>query len=124
MTQSPSLPKKGHSFRTLMFSPPQGPDALPKTLPPPPRMPSSGTVVASPPRPNRSPNDSHVRLRTLASPLPRSTDIDFMDAQELLDELCEDQLTMSMNLTCLEEAVGLAPRDASARAALVPLVGC
>src|SRR4051794_38849274 len=100
----PSLPKKRHSFRPLLFSPPQGPDALPMTIPPPARLPSSATVPAAP-RPSRSANDSHVRLRTVVSPLPRATDIAFMDAQELLDELCEDQLTLSMNLACLEESV-------------------
>ena len=121
MKQPPSLSKKRHSFRTLIFAPPQGHDALPKTLPPPPRMPSSETLVAVPPRQTRSANDSHVRLRALVASLPRATDIDFMDAQELLDELCEDQLTMSMNLACLEEAVGQAPRDLSARAALATL---
>lgn len=41
-----------------------------------------------------------------------------MEAQELLDELAEDQITLCMNVTCLEESVGLAPRDASARAAV------
>ncbi|CAN5925448.1 hypothetical protein BH11MYX4_BH11MYX4_03470 [soil metagenome] len=108
MNQPPSLPKKRHSFRPLLVAPP-----------------ASGTVAASPAsppappkRPSRSANDSHVRLRSLVAPLPRATDIEFLDAQELLDELCEDQLTMSMSLTCLEEAVGQAPRDASARAAL------
>ena len=44
-----------------------------------------------------------------------------MDAQELRDELCEDQLALSTNLASLEEAAGLAPRDASARAALAAL---
>jgi hypothetical protein len=84
-------------------------------------MPSSATVPAAPARVGRSANDSHVRLRTLSSPLPRATDIEFLDAQELLDELCEDQLTMSMNLACLEESVEQAPRDVSARAALATL---
>jgi hypothetical protein len=102
VNQPPASPKNRHSFRPLLVAPP-----------------ASGTVpVAAPARPSRSPNDSHVRLRSPAAPLPRATDIEFLDAQELLDELCEDQLTMSMSLTCLEEAVGQAPRDASARAAL------
>ena len=56
-----------------------------------------------------------MRLRT---PLPRATDLDFVDAQELLDELCDDQLTLSVSLACLEETIGQAPRDASSRAAL------
>ncbi|MBX3190402.1 MAG: hypothetical protein KF819_25605 [Labilithrix sp.] len=61
-----------------------------------------------------------MRLRALpnASSLPRSADIEFLDAQDLLDELCEDQLTFGMNLACLERAVEQAPRDPSARAAL------
>jgi hypothetical protein len=66
----------------------------------------------------RSANDSHIRLRAHSVPLPRATDIEFLDAQDLLDELCEDQLTMSMNLARLEETIAAAPRDASAQAAL------
>lgn len=66
----------------------------------------------------RSANDSHVRLRAQAIPLPRAADVAHLDAQDLLDELCEDQLTMSMNLARLEESVAAAPRDASVRAAL------
>ena len=68
----------------------------------------------------RSANDSHVRLRTHALPLalPRAADIEHLDAQDLLDELCEDQLTLSMNVTRLQEAVAATPRDASAHAAL------
>jgi hypothetical protein len=120
VNQPPSLPKKRHSFRPLMFAPPQGGDALPETVPPPARTPASGTVAAAG-RPSRSANDSHVRLRTPTAAFPRATDIDFLDAQELLDELCEDQLTMSMNLAGLEESVRQAPRDVSARAALATL---
>jgi len=102
-----------------MFAPPQGPDALPPTLPPPARLPASGTTkAASGPELRRSANDSHVRLRVDAPTMPRAADIDFMEAQELLEELAEDQITLSMNLTCLEETIGLAPRDASARAAV------
>jgi hypothetical protein len=99
----PSMPKKPHSFRPLLFAPPQGPDALPPTIRP---------------AMTRSANDSHVRLRAPSIPLPRATEIEFLDAQDLLDELCEDQLTMSMNLACLEVAVAAAPRDAASRAAL------
>jgi hypothetical protein len=54
-------------------------------------------------------------------PLPRGADIDFLDAQELLDELCEDQLAMSMNLASLDESVTAAPRDAAVRVALQTL---
>src|SRR5205814_5258375 len=98
------MPKKRHSFRPLLFAPPQGPDALPPTVPPPPRA------------LKRSANDSHIRLR--AQPLPRAADIDFLEAQDLLEELCEDQLTMSMSLAGLEESIGQGPRDASSRGAV------
>jgi len=112
----PSIPKNRHSFRPLLFAPPQGSDALPKTLPPPPPVPSAPPPVRAPKK--LSANDSHVRLRALSVPLPRATDIDYLDAQDLLDELCEDQLMLSMNLTCLEELVAAAPPQAAARAAL------
>jgi hypothetical protein len=98
--------KNRHSFRRLMFpfSPPS--EVLPVALPPAPQAPA------------RSAHDSHVRLRVPPLALPRAADIDFLDAEEVLDELGEDQLTMSMNLTCLEEQLAQAPRDPSARAAL------
>ena len=103
MNQPPATPNKRHSFRSLIVAPP-----------------ARGTVSEGPraASPSRSTNDSHVRLRSPSAPLPRATDDAFLDAQELLDELCEDQLTLSVSLTCLEEAIGEAPRDASARAAL------
>lgn len=119
MNQPPSTPKNSHSFRPLLFAPPQGSDALPKTIPPPSRLP---IVTAPAPRPKpkaqRSAHDSHIRLRTPAISLPRAADIEHLDAQDLLDEICEDQLTMSVNLARLEESVAMAPRDASSRAAL------
>ena len=105
MNQLPPMPKKRHSFRPLLFAPPQGPDALPPTIPPPPK--ALGV--------HRSASDSHIRLRT---PLARTPELEMAEAQDLLDELCEDQLTMSMNLAGLEESIALAPRDASARATL------
>lgn len=98
---------KRHSFRPLLFAPPQGPDALRKTAPVPPPLP-------------RKRQESHVRLRS-AAPAPPAADVQFLDAQELLDELCEDQLTLSMNLACLERAAEDGPRDPSARAALAAL---
>ena len=116
----PPLPKKRHSFRPLMLTPqpserpaPARPGAspqppLPRVAPPPPK----------PAAPARSANDSYVRIRPPSPSSPPSAEIDYLDAAELQDELCEDQLTMSMNLACLERAVEDAPRDASARAAL------
>ena len=105
MKQPPPLPpKRRHSFGPLLVAPPAR-QALPDDGPP-----SSGT------RKSRAANESHVRLRALGA--PPAAGIDFLDAQDLLDELGEDHLMMSMNLTCLEEAVLAAPRDASARAAL------
>lgn len=100
-----------------MFVLPQGSDAMPDTR----RTPCQDTAP-----PSRPKNDSHVRLRTpspapsasFPPPFPPAANIDFLDAQDLLDELCEDQLTLSMNLACLERAIEQAPRDASARAAL------
>ena len=112
MNPPPTLPNKRHSFRPLLFAPPQGAEVLSPTLPVPPALPS----------PKKSANDSHIRLRALPGPIPamgpRAAEITLLEAQDVLDELCEDQLTMSMNLACLEESVADAPRDASARAAL------
>jgi len=108
---TPSVPKKRHSFRPLLFAPPQGREALPPTVPPPPPVPAPA------PKLRKSANDSHVRLRALAPLGPRAAEITLLEAQDVLDELCEDQLTMSMNLACLEESMGQIPRDPSARAA-------
>lgn len=119
MNPAPPAPKNRHSFRPLLFAPPQGGDLLPPTIPPPPRAPApTPDAPAAKPRLTRSANDSHVRLRAQSIPLPRAADIEHLDAQDLLDELCEDQLTMSMNLARLEESVASAPRDPSAAAAL------
>lgn len=57
-------------------------------------------------------------MRLRAQSLPRAADIQHLDAQDLLDELCEDQLTMSMNLARLMESVASAPRDLSMAATL------
>jgi hypothetical protein len=139
VNQPPSIPQKRHSFQALIFAPPQGHDALPPTVRTPPPAPRPYTPVGHLALPeaelardagnnsaraltsrsrSRSANDSHVRLRAVLAPPAPAADHDFRDAQELLDELCEDQLTMSMNLACLEEGVGQAPRDASAHAAV------
>ena len=118
MNQAPPVPKNRQSFRPLLFAPPQGAEQLPPTIPPPPRFSAPAPGAAGPPGLTRSANDSHVRLRAPSIPLPRAADIQHLDAQDLLDELCEDQVTMSMNLARLEESVASTPRDASAAAAL------
>lgn len=108
MPQPPPSPTpKRHSFRPLMFVP----EVAKPTLVP-------AAADGAPKRGRRG--DSHVRLRPVADApsFPRATAIEFLDAQELLDELCEDQITLSMNLACLERAVEEAPRDASACAAI------
>ena len=118
MNQPPSIPKNRHSFRPLLFAPPQGPDALPKTLPPPPR--AFRRRPTAPAGRNRSspPTTRTFGCARCSLPLPRATEIEYLDAQDLLDELCEDQLTMSMNLACLEELVAAsAARCSGARCA-------
>jgi hypothetical protein len=108
MNQPPSNSKR-HSFRPLLFAPPP-------SFARPPAGPLPAPVLPA----RASADDSHVRLRALPSPLPpapRGAEIEWLDAQDLLDELCEDQITMSMNLACLERVVQNAPRDPSARAA-------
>ncbi len=112
MNPPPSIPKNRDCFRPLLFAPPQGADALPKTLPPPAWKPTAAA------KPSRSANDSHVRLRAVSTSLPLPNDIDYLDAEDVLDELCEDQLTLSVSLTSLENLVAAAPSDASARAVL------
>lgn len=120
MNQPPPPPKR-HSFRPLLFAPPQGADAMPRTSPPRP-APGRSTppVLPKPPRlpaeGRRGAGESHVRLR--AMPV---ANIDWLDAQDLLDELCEDQLTLSMNLACLEQAVEGTPRLPATRSALSAL---
>jgi hypothetical protein len=44
--------------------------------------------------------------------------VEWLEAEDLLDELSEDQLTLSMNLACLERASVTQPRDGCAEAAL------
>jgi len=98
--------QKRHSFRPLLFAPPQGPDALPKTVPPPPA-----------PAPTKGRSDSHVRIRAQVAAAP-DVEIEFLDALELLDDLGEDQLSLSMSLAAIERATETGPRDLSALAAL------
>ncbi|MBS2014081.1 MAG: hypothetical protein JST00_14420 [Deltaproteobacteria bacterium] len=86
--------------------------------------PSAVPPAARKAEPKRQANDSHVRLRapmphaSSHATLPLAASIEFLDAVDLLDELCEDQITLSMNLACLEQAAHEAPNDASARAAI------
>jgi hypothetical protein len=101
-----SQKQKRHSFRALLFAPPQGAEALPRTLPPPP-----------PPGSAKPRSDSHVRLRAQASPAP-AVEIEFLDALELLDDLGDDQVNLSMALASIERATERGPRDLSALAAL------
>jgi hypothetical protein len=58
-----------------------------------------------------------VRLRAPASAAP-DVEIEFLDALELLDDLGDDQLTLSMALASIERATESGPRDLSALAAL------
>lgn len=121
---TPPPPKMRHAFRPLLFSPPQGGSALPKTLPPPPRVPgpprSSGTTPVAPPAPRGS-GESHTRLRALPADARLAGDITWLDANELLDELGDEHLNLSVGLAGLERAIEQAPRDPSARAALLVL---
>lgn len=87
------MPNNSHSFRLLPFVSHQGADAL-------------------------HANDSHICRRAPSAPLPRAAAIDYLDARDLLDELCEDQLTLSVNLSCLDELVAAGPPGAAARTAL------
>lgn len=100
MNPPPSIPKNQPSYRTLL--PPVAPDPQP----------------SSAKKPRLAANDSHIRLRAQSAPLPRATDIDYLDAQDLLDELCEDQLVLTMNLTCLERLVAAAKPDVASSVAL------
>lgn len=72
----------------------------------------------------RRSHDSHVRLRVATADGAAVRDralaghVEWLEAQELLDELSEDQLTLSMNLACLERATCERPRDPATIAAL------
>jgi hypothetical protein len=70
--------------------------------------------------------DSHVRLKTKPSavfPPPLRGRVEWLEASDLLDQLCEDQLTLSMSLACLERASLERPRDPCAQAALRSIEG-
>ena len=115
MPQRPKATRKAHSFRPLLFAPPQGDDALPKTL----RM----SEIKAKALPRSEPylakeNESHVRLA--AAPL---ADLDHDGAEEMLDELCEEQLALSIGLATLDGTLAHIPNDASARSAFATLQG-
>lgn len=84
-----------HSFRPLLFVPPQGPDALPETV----REPRASRVRA------RDACESHVRLQAVPA-----ASIDWLDAVEVLDELGDEQLALGVALSCLEQAIAFVPR--------------
>jgi hypothetical protein len=103
-----------------MFVPAQGPDALPPTVRDPVPARPSGLAPSRPGSPDREASDaplgageSHVRLKAM----PASS-IDWLDAQEILDEMSEEQLALGVNLSCLEQAVAIAPRTPGALRAL------
>jgi len=85
----------------------------------------------------RRSHDSHVRLRVVGSVAPAAAGlrvvgsvapsaagrgvvgrVEWLEAQALLDELSEDQRTLSMNLASLEPATSDRPRDSATIAAL------
>lgn len=100
-----------HSFRPLLFVPPQGPDALPPTI-----------REARPAPAPLDAGESHMRLRALPA-----NAIDCLDAQYILDELGEEQLALGVGLSGLEQSVAFVPRSPAVHAALVALerrIGC
>jgi hypothetical protein len=74
-------------------------------------------VPAPPPPATKPRSDSHVRLRAQPSAAP-DVEIEFLDALELLDDLGDDQVTLSLVLASIERATESGPRDLSALAAL------
>ena len=116
---------KRHSFQPLLFAPLQGGDGLSRALP----SPSALSGPASRPgndhraRPDDAPrrrHESHVRLRVAEVAMQDTKtsrlagNIEWLEAQELLDELCEEHLTLCMNLACLERATLDRARDGAA----------
>lgn len=62
-----------------------------------------------------------MRLRAASPCASRSGlagNVEWLEAQDLLDELGEDHLTLSVKLACLERATGDRPRDPATMAAL------
>jgi hypothetical protein len=75
---------------------------------------------ASPPAPTKARSDSHVRIRGHVAASPE-VEIEFLDALELLDDLGDDQVTLSMALARIERVTERGPRDLSALAALTAI---
>ncbi len=101
-----------HAFQPLLF-------AVPRRETPP----SAALVARAGHQANDAPRraqDSHVRLRVADAARPRALagNVEWLEVQELLDELGEDQLTLSMTLASLERATGDRPRDPATLAAL------
>lgn len=123
-------PPPRHSFKPLLFAPPQGSDAMPTTRRPHELRASlddldRSTHLDDLDRPtHRRKANSHIRLRVEpASPVVPTFRgrVDLLEAQELLDELAEDQLTLSLSLARLSTGVDRRPDDASIRAAFATL---
>jgi hypothetical protein len=80
----------------------------------------------------RATHDSHVRLRVAGAmeSAPKhgasalAGHVEWLEAQELLDELAEDQLTLSMKLACLRRAMGSTESHGRERAAVRTLGKC
>lgn len=84
---------KRHGFQPLLF-------ASPKTLS---FAPGTRDAKARPDDATRRRSDSHVRLRAVdVAPSKLAGNVEWLEAQDLLDELCEDQATLTMKLACLE----------------------
>ncbi len=104
---------KRHGFQPLLL-------ATPKTLS---FAPGARDAKARPDDAPRRRSDSHVRLRVVdVAPSKLAGNVEWLEAQDLLDELCEDQLTLTMKLACLERTTldlsrGRAPAGAASHAA-------
>jgi hypothetical protein len=105
-----------HLFRPLLTIIEETEAAEAPTLRPPPRGDEDGAAVSPAAVPQR---DSHIRLREVPANSPRLRgSVEWLEAQDLLDELCDDQLVLSMNLGCLERSSLERPRNLCAVAAL------
>ena len=105
---------KRHRFEALLF--PAAP------------TPDRPTMPALTEAPSNDADESHVRLRPLNAEVrpmlhlaPPAARIEWLDAEEVLDELAEDQLKLTVDLARLETMLFEVPRDPSARAAALVL---